>query len=289
MISKKSEGAERLVKEQKDITIYWPIGMSRRDMADREVIPDLIEEALNEYTRQIMASGTSVTVDWMKKTASFYHFICLGMITDIYMVNDILEAERKGYDAAMVGPHWDPGLLAAREAVSIPITGPGESAMMVAQTLGSHFAILTVREDYVPMIERNIRLYGFESRAITRRPVRRFGMTFDNLVWGLQGTSDEFLVEFEKTARECIADGADVIIAGGQFFGPVFIKHQFFTIPNTGVPVVDCAACGLKLAEMLVSLRRSIRLAKSEHVNAPFNSPPREVLDRVRREFNLNR
>ena len=60
--------------------------------------------------------------------------------------------------------------------------------MMVAQTLGSHFAVLTVREDYVPMIERNIRLYGFESRAITRRPIRRFGMIFDNLVWGLQGT-----------------------------------------------------------------------------------------------------
>jgi allantoin racemase len=207
----------------------------------------------------------------------------------MYMIEDILKAERQGYGAAMVGPHWDPGLLAAREAASIPVTGPGESAMLVAQTLGAHFAILTVREGYVPMIERNLRVYGFESRAIARKPVRRFGMTFDNLVSCLKGSSDEFLVEFEKTARDCISDGADVIIAGGQFFGPVFLRHQFFAIPNTGVPVVDCAACGLKLAEMLASLRSSIRLTKSEHVNAPFTTPPRELLDRVRSEFGLSK
>jgi len=45
-----------------------------------------------------------------------------------------------------------------------------------------------------------------------------------------------------KYARECIDDGADVIIAGGQLFGPIFQKHKFFTIPNTGVPVVEDAA-----------------------------------------------
>lgn len=159
--------------------------------------------------------------------------------------------------------------------------------MMVAHTLGNRFAVLTVHEGYVPMIERNIRLYGFETQTITRRPVWRFGMTYDNFVRCLQGTSDEFLVEFEKTAKECIADGADVIIAGGQLFGPAFIKHQFFKIPNTGVPVVDTAACGLKLAEMLVSLHRSMRLTKSEHINAPFRNPPRNVLDQMRRRFNL--
>lgn len=287
MVHEKSEGTELEVKRQPDLKIYWPIGMSLHDLADRAEGSDVIAEVLSDYTRQIMAPGTSVTIEWMKRTALFYHFAYLGMITDIYMVNDILEAERQGYAAAMVGPHWDPGLLAAREAANIPVTGPGESAMMVAQTLGAHFAVLTVREGYVPMIERNIRIYGFENRAIARRPVRCFGMTFDNLVWCLKGTRDEFLVEFEKTARECIADGADVIIAGGQFFGPVFVKNQFFNIPNTGVPVVDCAACGLKLAEMLASLRRSVGLTKSEHVNAPFISPPRDLLDRVRREFGL--
>lgn len=276
------------MKKQHDMMIYWPIGLSR-EMPERTEHGDLLEEALNDFTRRIVAPGTSVTIGWMKKTTSLLSSIYLGMINDVYMVNDILEAERQGYAAAMVGPHWDPGLLAAREAASIPVTGSGESAMMVAQTLGSRFAFLTVNEGYVPMIERNIRVYGFENRAIARRPVRRFGMTYNNFVRCLQGSSDEFLVELEKTARDCIDDGADVIIAGGQLFGPALIKHQFFTIPNTGVPVVDPAACGLKLAEMLVSLRLSMKLTKSEHINAPFRTPPRDVLNRVRGDFDLSK
>lgn len=274
------------MKKQHDMMIYWPIGLSR-EMPERTDHGDLLEEALNDFTRRIVAPGTSVTIGWMKKTTSLLSSIYLGMINDVYMVNDILEAERQGYAAAMVGPHWDPGLLAAREAASVPVTGSGESAMMVAQTLGSRFAFLTVNEGYVPMIERNIRVYGFENRAIARRPVRRFGMTYDNFVRCLQGSSDEFLFELEKTARGCIDDGADVIIAGGQLFGPVLIKHQFFTIPNTGVPVVDPAACGLKLAEMLVSLSLSMKLTKSEHINAPFRTPPRDMVNRVRGDFHL--
>jgi allantoin racemase len=276
------------VKKEREMKIYWPIGLSR-DMPGRTKRGDLLDEALSEFTRQIVAPGTSVTIGWMKKTTSLLSSIYLGMVNDVYMVNDILEAERQGYAAAMVGPHWDCGLLAAREAASFPVTGSGESAMLVATTLGRRFAFLTVNEGYVPMIERNIRIYGFESRAITRRPVRRFGMTYDNFVKCLQGTSDEFLVELEKTAKDCIADGADVIIAGGQLFGPALMKHQFFTIPNTGVPVVDPSACGLKMAEMLVSLRLSMKLNKSEHINAPFRNPPGDILNRVREEFGLSK
>jgi hypothetical protein len=63
------------------------------------------------------------------------------------------------------------------------------------------------------------------------------------------------------------------------------VKHRYFAIPNTGVPVVEVAAAGLKMAETLVRLRRSVGLAKSEHINAPFRTPPREAVDQARRTF----
>jgi allantoin racemase len=158
---------------------------------------------------------------------------------------------------------------------------------MIARTLGRAFAVVTVHEGYVTMIEQNLRAYGFESLAISRRPARRFGMTYENYIAALNGKSDEFLVEFTKTAKECIADGADVIIAGGQLFGPVFQRNKFLTIPNTGVPVLDTAACALRLAETLVSLRRSIGLKKSEHPNAPFRTAPPEVLESALNAFGM--
>ena len=80
---------------------------------------------------------------------------------------------------------------------------------------------------------------------------------------------------------------AVVIIAGGQLFGPIFQRHKFFTIPNTGVPVVEVSACGLKLAQALAELARTVSLRKSEHVNAPFRTPPREVVDEMRRKFGI--
>jgi allantoin racemase len=103
----------------------------------------------------------------------------------------------------------------------------------------------------------------------------------------LEDKDDEFLVALEKTSRECIEDGADVIIAGGQLFGPVFQKNRFFTIPNTGVPVVEVSACGLKLAQAMADLQRTIGLSKSEHVNAPFRTPAREAVDAARRTFGI--
>ena len=267
--------------------LYWPIGLSKA-MPDRTSRGDLLDETLQTYTRHVMGPDVTVEIGWLDKTTSLLSSLYLGMVNDVHVINDILKAEERGFDGAIVGGHWDPGLYAAREVASIPVAGPGESGMMLATTLGRRFAMLTVHEGYVPIIESNIRTYGLESRAISRRPVRKFGMTYDNFVRCLEGKDDEFLVELEKGAMECIADGADVIIAGGQLFGPALVKHGFSTIRNTGVPVIETTACGLKFAQTLVSLKRSIGLAKSQHMHAPFRTPPRDVVNDVRRTFGLS-
>lgn len=266
--------------------LYWPIGLSKA-MPDRTPRGDLLDETLQAYTRHVMGPDVSVTIGWLEKTTSLLSSLYLGTINDVYVINDILKMEEQGIDGAIVGGHWDPGLYAAREAASIPVAGPGESAMMLAATLGRRFAMLTVHEGYVPIIEHNIRTYGLQDKAIATRPVRKFGMTYDNFVRCLEGKDDEFLVEFEKTARECIADGADVIIAGGQLFGPAFVKHNFNSIANTGVPVIETTACGLKFAQTLVSLKRSIGLAKSQHIHSPFRTPPRDVVNSVRNSYGI--
>lgn len=266
--------------------IYWPIGLTR-EMPGRTNRSDLFDQTLKDYARSVMGPDVDVTIGWMTRTTGNMASPYLGMINETQLVSDILDAERDGHTAATVGGHWDPALAAAREAASIPVAGPGEAAMLYAGALGRKFAFLTVMEGYVPVITNNIRVYGLEPRAISRRPVRKFGMTFDNFVRCLEGKDDEFLGALEKTSRECIEDGADVIIAGGQLFGPVFQKYKFITIPNTGVPVVEVSACGLKLAQTLAELQRTIGMRKSEHVNAPFRTPSRETVDEMRRKFSI--
>jgi allantoin racemase len=267
--------------------IYWPIGITQ-NMPGRTGSGTRIQTALEAYLRAIAAPGTELTLGWMEKTTSLLSSTYLGMLNDVQQVADILRAQSEGFDAAVIGPHWDPGLYGAREAASIPVVGPLEAGIMVAQTLGRRFAVLTVHEGYVPMIERCLRVYGCEARALAVRPVRRFGMTYENMIAALSGEDDAFLQEFTRTAAECIDDGADVIIAGGQLFGPVFRRYDYCTIPDTGVPVVEVAACGLKLAETLVSLRRTVGLVKSEHPNSPFRTPPPQTVAEALNTFHIS-
>ncbi|MDB5744782.1 MAG: hypothetical protein JWR68_3097 [Polaromonas sp.] len=264
--------------------IYWPVGITR-EMPGRTGSGEFIGDAVMQYVRRIAAPDTEITLGWMDRTTSLLSSNFLGMLNDVQVVTDILQAQREGFDAAVIGCHWDPGLYAAREAASIPVAGPLEAATMIAQTLGRRFAVLTVHDGYIPMIERSLRLYGCDGRAIARRPVRKFGMTYENLVAALSGHDDSFLKEFTRIAMACIDDGADVIIAGGQLFGPVFQRYGYTTVPGTGVPVVEVASCGLKMAETLVTLRRTIGLVKSEHPCAPFRTPPATALAEACKTF----
>jgi allantoin racemase len=113
----------------------------------------------------------------------------------------------------------------------------------------------------------------------------RFAMTYDNLMRCIEGKDDEFIVAFERSARECIADGADVIIAGGQLFGPAFMRHNLTQI--SGVPILETTVCGLKFAEMMVTLRRTIGLGKGQSSTSWFRTPPRALVDQVRRDYGI--
>ncbi|MEM6741971.1 MAG: aspartate/glutamate racemase family protein, partial [Pseudomonadota bacterium] len=55
----------------------------------------------------------------------------------------IMDVERQGFDAAIIGCFGDPGLEAARELVTMPVVGPCESAMLTAAGLGHKFGVLT--------------------------------------------------------------------------------------------------------------------------------------------------
>ena len=50
--------------------------------------------------KRVVHPDTTVTIGWMKKTTSLLSSIYLGMLNDVYVINDILAAQRDGFDAA---------------------------------------------------------------------------------------------------------------------------------------------------------------------------------------------
>ena len=151
----------------------------------------------------------------------------------------------EGFDAIIVGCFGDPGLAPARELVSIPVIGPGQASGHVAAQLGLRFAILTVVDEVVPSIWRQMRVHGLDSSIADIRAV-------DVPVLELRERAEEVLASLESEARASMARGADAFVLGCMTMG--FLDVARTLQGRLGVPVVNPVLAALKSAETQVAL-----------------------------------
>ena len=240
----------------------------------------LLWEALRKYFSKVARPDTEVVLRHLLFSANYTRSLYAELLNDRPLLENVIAAEREGFDAVVLGC-WNDPLWEAREIVDIPVVGIGEAAMLLATTLGFRFAVITVGPKVIPSIEMDLRLYGLESRAIVR-PVRSVDPASDTemLLESIGDPHRRFIPNFERVARACIADGAEVIVVGCGYYGAILSLHGYNEIPGTGVPVLDCSAAGLKLGESLADLNKSIGLRKSSALY--FQKPPQDILDRIR-------
>ncbi len=152
---------------------------------------------------------------------------------------------REGFDALIVGCFGDPGLAPARELVDIPVIGPGQAAVCLAAQLGGRVGILTVVDEVVPSIRRQMRAHGLEGVVTDIRAV-------DVPVLELRERADEVLGTLESEARRAMALGTDTFVLGCMTLGFLDVAGTLQT--RLGVPVVNPALAALKAAETCVAL-----------------------------------
>lgn len=155
-----------------------------------------------------------------------------------------VEAEADGADAAIIACFGDPGGLGAKEATSIPIVGEGEAGLHVASLLGSRFAIITVRQQTVPLMTAQAARVGLAGKLASVRPVDFGVMDFD------LGAVPQVV---EEAAAAVLGDGADVIVMGctgtGEDMVPL-IERGLAERLGAHVPVVDPVPAAIGLAEL---------------------------------------
>lgn len=125
-----------------------------------------------------------------------------------YVVGRCVEAEEQGVDAVIIDCMGDPGLAAAREAVSIPVLGPGETSMHMAAMLGHRFAVVTILDRVRPMFENHARIYGIADKLVSVRSI-------DMPVLDIEHDPEKLVrVLVAQSAAAIVEDNADVIILG---------------------------------------------------------------------------
>lgn len=242
-------------------------------------------DALARLSKQVKSEDTQIDIAWLSKSSELNWYPYLEMMNDLEIVDRIIKAEQNGYDAVIIGCYCDPGLREARGVVSIPVIGLSETSMSVAQMMGARFAVVTVWDAYVPIMEKNLRLYGWEKRAIGCRPIRYFNMDWSKFMSAIQGDSKALLADFEQVALSCIEDGADVIIVGCGYLGPILTLLNYREVAETKVPVIDCGTVSIAIAESMAKLYRKVGLSPSRCNISPYIRPPSKKLTAIRKRF----
>jgi allantoin racemase len=232
-----------------------------------------INRGVERVFRKVLRPDTQVDIAYLRRSTFMTSYSHLELLNNVEILRGVMDAEKAGYDVAFIRCGNDPAVRESREAVSIPVVGMSEAAMHFACQIGARFALIGVDAKSAPLVERNLRLFGLENRAISRRPVRHpEGEAFQQVVrqGPLWFDSPDYVREhvipaFEQVAHACIEDGAEVIVTACALYSALTLAG-YRKIGGTEVPVVESVAVGVKTAEMLGDLHQSLGISTSKHL-----------------------
>ena len=186
---------------------------------------------------------------------SYLHHLAAGEI-----FHAVVQAERDGFDGALIACFHDPMLWEARQAVDIPVVGFGESSLVLATLMGRKFGVVTISPYSIHDTEENIARYGLMDRCAGVRCLFETGDDQERAMVDARGAIEVFTA----AAKELIAEGAEVIIPGCGLLAPALrlapgAEAQY---PNgltdvDGVPIADVYGNAIKCLEALVALRKA--------------------------------
>lgn len=144
----------------------------------------------------------------------------------------------------------DPGVIAGRERLDVPVVGPLQSACMLANLLGYRFSVISPNTDS-RIVRARIRALGLSEQLASVRMLNRPVL--------------ELRRDLDAT-RSLIADHIDDIASRDDADAVVLSCMALYGLAETikaKVPVIDPATAALHMAESLVAMR--LRHARSAY------------------------
>lgn len=245
---------------------------------------DEMGRKIEKYINSIANEGTEIQFRSMDISTNTVRSFYGEFINNYHLVETILQLQKENnYDGIIIGCFPDPGLSTLREICDVPVIGLGEAAMLVAATLGEKFAVISVDENINPNMEQSFLKYQLSSRAIPR-PMRAVHPPITALE-DIEGYIDPYKIiipKIEETAMECIRDGAEILLTGCGYIGPMLSMHNYRIIRGTNVPIVNSSAIAVKFAEMMVELHRvGIKVSRHSYYKKPSDDLIRMIRQNV--------
>lgn len=237
-----------------------------------EPVWDEYGKALDEQCRravrpdtQVFVTGTPVMVREIDKYKSLMYF------HKAQVMNNMLRAEREGYDAFVIGCTYDGGLEEGREMLGIPVLGISHTNYHMAALLGQQFATVTTSNYFAEHYRQQVERYGLGERHLAGPYV--FSASEEDLARAIKEPGP-MAAKFKSVAEKAVADGASVIIPNPAFLASLVFRTGLTRIGDA--QVLDTVAVVVKFAEALVDLKKiGIDVSRTLQV---YGSPGKELL-----------
>ncbi|MGC8618608.1 MAG: aspartate/glutamate racemase family protein [Thermoplasmata archaeon] len=253
---KKGVKSSNFNKEKESKKILWinPVGTVQ------------FNKPIKDYLDKMKGAGTTLDVISFGKGPHHLEYQFYEALVGLDILKAIKNAERRGYDAAIIGCFYDPYLSEAREITDMVVAAPGESSMAIALSLGYKFSIIVGRKKWIPQMEENVIKYGLKDRLASFKSI-------DMGVLEFQEKKDETEKRLMQAGRDAIEkDSAEVIILGCTAEFGFHEKMQ----EELQVPVIDATIAPLKYAEFLSDLKKTSGLRHSKI--GKYGPPPEDEI-----------
>lgn len=164
-----------------------------------------------------------------------------------FVAIEAMKAERDGMDGVIIDCMGDPGMMAAREAVSIPVVGPGEAAMHMAAMMGNRFSCISITDSVRPIFFAHARVYGVADKLAS---VRVINMPLQLIEESPEKTFDGLYAESVNAIR---MDLADTLILGCTGFVGIAerLQNKIGDELGVSVPVINPLPTAALMAAMM--------------------------------------
>jgi Asp/Glu/hydantoin racemase len=153
----------------------------------------------------------------------------------------------RSHEAAIIGCFGDPGLEALRDVARAPVLGLAESSIREADALGEPFAILTMGNAWVDILNERVALAAPRMRFVGVFAGEGTGLDLSRRgAWAVE--------ELDRLGRKAVAAGARTLILGG---GALAGLTKSF---GTNAQCIDCVEATIRAALRLMRNTAPTRL-----------------------------
>src|SRR5699024_192033 len=193
-------------------------------------------ESIKRHAKKILPNGYTFDTAGVTEKYNPGGFMASEFLNNREILQNIINAEKDGYDAVALHCFLDPVLDEAREIVNIPVVGMAESAMLLSQLYGKKFAVIThslqLAKKEVPSL---IKKYNFTSSSLNTQYFEVSLQDLENAFSDPETVINQFLDACEIAVEK----GAEVILPGCGLLNTVCVQNGISRVRNTGATILD--------------------------------------------------